>query len=105
MRVDDPADLEPIFERDREVHAYALADLESPIWERSEWHRRGDATVGIVDLGEGVTTVYAVSAADPGGSLALTVDLLDRIPAGTMITGPLGLACLLYTSPSPRDPE
>jgi GNAT superfamily N-acetyltransferase len=90
--VADPAELAELFGRDREVHAYGLADLESPISERSRWFRRGDASVGIIDLGEGITTVYAVSAADPEGSLELTIDLLDRIVPGTMITGPHGLA-------------
>lgn len=89
--VDDPGELAELFGRHPEVHTYGLADLEEPFWGRSEWFRRGDAAVGIVDLGAGVTTVYAVSTADPAGSVALVVELLDHIPAGTMITGPVGL--------------
>lgn len=90
-QVDDPADLVELFGRNRAVHAYGLADLEEPLWGRSRWFRRGDAAAGIVDLGGGVTTVYAVSVADPAGSVALVVDLLDDIPPATMITGPIGL--------------
>ena len=90
--VEDPAELAELFGRDPEVHTYGLADLEPPFWDRSSWFRRGDAAVGIVPLGDDVTTVYAVSSADPAGALALTVDLLDRIPRGTMVTGPVGLA-------------
>jgi len=90
--VDDPTELAELFGQDRSVHPYGLADLDSPIWERSVWFRRGDAAAGIVDLGDGVTTVYAISTADPSGSIALVVELLDRIPAGAMITGPIGLA-------------
>jgi len=90
--IDDPAELAELFGRHRAIHAYGLADLESPFWEASRWFRRGDAAVGIVDLGEGVTTTYAISSADAAGSLVLVAELLDRIPAGTMITGPTGLA-------------
>ena len=90
--VDHPTELAELFGRDRGVHAYGLADLEEPLWGRSRWFRRGDAVAGIVDLGKGISTVYAVSAADPDGSVALVVDLLDEIPPATMITAPLGLA-------------
>ncbi|MFT5201814.1 MAG: GNAT superfamily N-acetyltransferase [Candidatus Aldehydirespiratoraceae bacterium] len=90
--VSEPAELAQLFGRDRAAHAYGLADLESPLWDRSTWFRRDDATAGIVTLGGGITTVYAISLADPAGSLALVVDLLDEIPHGSMITGPVGLA-------------
>jgi GNAT superfamily N-acetyltransferase len=90
--VSEPAELAQLFGRDRAAHAYGLADLESPLWDRSTWFRRDDATAGIVALGDGITTVYAISPADPVGSLSLVVDLLDEIPPGSMITGPVGLA-------------
>lgn len=90
--VPDPSELAELFGRDRPVHAYGLADLEPPFWDRSTWFRRGDAAVGIVPLGADVTTVYAISSADPQGALELVVDLVDRIPDGAMITGPVGLA-------------
>ena len=89
--VSEPGELAALFGRDRAAHAYGLADLESPLWDRSTWFRRDDATVGIVALGDGITTVYAISPADPNGSLALVVELLDEIPDGSMITGPVGL--------------
>lgn len=93
--VDDPDELAALFGRDRAVHAYGLADLDEPYWSASRWYVDGDAAVGIVGLGAQMTTVYAVSTADSGGSLALVVDLLDRIPAGTMITGPVGLGAVV----------
>ena len=91
--VTEPASLAKLFLADRAVHIYGLADLEPPFWEASRWYRRGDAVVGLVSLpdGEG-TVVYAVSTAEPEGTLALVVDLLDEIPAGQLITGPVGLA-------------
>ncbi len=91
--VTDPAPLADHFTRDRAVHIYALADLGPPFWEPSRWYRRGDAVVGVVSLpdGEGAA-VYAVSTIDPSGALELLVDLLDLLPAGQLITAPVGLA-------------
>jgi len=90
--VEDPGELVELFSRDRPAHAYGLADLEPQFWERSRWFRRGDAAVGIVSLSADITTVYAISSADPSGALTLTADLIDVIPPATMITGPVGLA-------------
>lgn len=91
--VGDPAPLAAHYAAERAVHIYALADLEPPFWEPSRWYRRGDAVVGIVSLpdGEGAA-VYAVSTADPDGTLALVVELLDALPPGQLITAPVGLA-------------
>lgn len=86
-----------LYRRDRADHLYALADLAEPHWSRSRWWRRGDAAVGLVDLGTDPTTgvadhvVYAVSTAAPDGSLALLAELAPELPS-CLITGPLGVA-------------
>lgn len=90
--VDDRAELATIFGRRRDVHAYGLADLEGDYWAGGRWFLDGEATVGLVPLGPGQWTVYAITAADERGTLRLVVDVLDEIPDGTMITGPVGLA-------------
>lgn len=73
------------------MHPCGLADLEEPFWSGSRWFRRGDATVGLVVLGE-ERTVYAITAHDEPGTLVLLLELLDEVPDNTMITGPIGLA-------------
>ena len=92
-RVGDPAELVALFARRPEIHIYALGDLDEPFWTSSRWLRRGDAVVGVVPLPESdVTAVYAVSDADPEGTLDLLVDLLAELPVGALVTGPTGLA-------------
>ena len=75
------------------VHIYALADLEEPFWSASQWYRRNQAVVGLVQIpGDEAKTVYAVATRQPNETLALVIDLLPRLPPGTLITGPVGLA-------------
>ncbi len=91
-RVDDRDELARLFLRRPEVHIYGLGDLDEPFWTPSRWLRSGDAVVGIVPLPEStVTAVYAISDADPEGTLDLLVGLLGDLPSGTQITGPVGL--------------
>ena len=89
--VDDPGELATLFERDRHDHIYALADLDEPFWSASTWWRNGDAAMGLVGLPEGQTIVYAVSTADPQGTLALVAELAAEIPP-TLVTGSPGIA-------------
>ncbi len=90
--VDDPAELVAFFGDHPDVHVYALADLEAPYWEPSTWIRRGDAVVGLVRLPDSdAITVYAVSTRDPEATLALLGDTASGLPAGTLVTGPVGL--------------
>lgn len=89
--VDDPDELVDLFSRDTPNHIYALADLEEPFWSASTWWRSGDAALGLVGLPEGQTIVYAVSSADPAGTLALAAELVDEVP-DTLITGVAGIA-------------
>jgi len=91
--VDEPSELAALFERDRHNHIYALADLDEPFWSASTWWRSGDAALGLVGLPGGRTIVYAVSSADPDGTLALAAELNDEIPA-TLITGSTGIAAV-----------
>lgn len=95
--VSDPAELIEHYADRREVHIYALADLEEPYWTPSRWYRRGDAVVGIVSLpdGDGVA-VYAVATTAPAEALDLLVDIAPELPAGQLITGPEGLAETLH---------
>ncbi|MCP3987826.1 MAG: GNAT family N-acetyltransferase [Actinomycetia bacterium] len=75
------------------AHIYALVDLEEPFWSASQWYRRGQAVVGLVQIpGDPVKTLYAVSTRDPEATLSLIIDLLPHLGSGTLITGPLGLA-------------
>ncbi len=89
--VDDPDELAEFFADQPAVHIYALADLDPPYWSGSTWFRRNDAVVGVVRLpdGEGVAT-YAVSTRDPGGTRTLLSEILPSLPAGQLVTAPLG---------------
>jgi GNAT superfamily N-acetyltransferase len=92
VRADD-ANLIALFERDRPVHPYALGDLDlfAPL---STWWLRGDAAIGRLELVPGdPAIVYAVSVADPTG----TLDLLEDLARGPLrppfvATGPIGMA-------------
>jgi ribosomal protein S18 acetylase RimI-like enzyme len=93
-----PEALTELFERDRAVHSYGLADLEEPFWSQGRWFRRGDAAVGVLDLeGAEVAIVYCVSARANDETLALLVDLAESgaLPAHSFLTGPLGVAAAL----------
>lgn len=89
--VDDAEQLAALFRRDKHVHIYGLADLDEPFWSASTWWRNGDAALGLVGLPEGQTIVYAVSSADPQGTLTLAAELVDEVPP-TLITGATGIA-------------
>ncbi len=95
-RITDPAELAAFYGSHRELHIYALADLEEPYWSASTWWRDGDAIVGLVTLpdGEG-DIVYAVSSRDPEGTLRLLGSLVDDLAPGVLLTGPLGLGDML----------
>ena len=94
-RVEDPAELFELFEPHKAVHIYGMADLEEPFWSTSTWYREGDAAVGVIPLPDSeVTAVYAVSSADPVGTLELLDQVMDEIPPGSLMTGPLGIADL-----------
>ena len=94
--VDDPSELSAFFSDSIAAHLYALADLEEPYWTPSTWYRRGDAVVGLVAIpGVPRPTVYAMSTRDPEGTLALLVDLVDALPAGTLVLGAVGLTAAL----------
>ncbi len=91
--VDDPAKLAAFFSEAKAAHVYGLADTEEPFWSASRWFRRDDAVVGLVGLpGSGALTVYAVATRDPMGTLELVGGLVDRLPSGLLLTGPVGLA-------------
>jgi ribosomal protein S18 acetylase RimI-like enzyme len=96
--VTDPDELAGFFGDRPVVHIYALADLDEPFWSGSRWYRRGDAVVGLVGLpdGEGLAG-YAVATRDPDGTLALLAELAPSLPAGLLVTGPVGLADRLGT--------
>ena len=89
---DDPAVLAELFESDREVHLYGLADLEDPFWSASTWYREGSAAVGLVSTGEDWTTGYAMSRSAPSESLRLLGEVHDQLPPGSWVTGPIGMA-------------
>lgn len=91
--VDDPTELADFYADDVAAHVYALVDLEEPFWSGSTWYRRGDAVVGVVAMPSGGgRAVYSVSTRDPAGCLALLAELVPELPAGLLITGPVGLA-------------
>lgn len=89
--VENPEILAALFESDRETHLYGLADLEEPFWSNSTWYRDGEAVVGLVSVGEEWMTVYAMSRVAPQMTLGLLSRVQDKVPAGTSVTGPLGL--------------
>jgi ribosomal protein S18 acetylase RimI-like enzyme len=92
-----PEPLLALFGADPAVHPYGLADV-AQLWEVSRWWRRGEAAVGLLELpGSPQPVVYAVSARDPVGTLALLADLdtAGQLPASLVVTGPAGTAALL----------
>lgn len=100
----DQAGLLALYERDREVHPYGIADLVQ-LWDRSHWWRDDDAAVGLLDLpGSPVPVVYAVAARSPARTLDLLADLsahgwlTDRF----VVTGPPGLTDRLAAAWQPR---
>lgn len=97
----DPADLLELFGRDRAAHVYGLADVQQ-LWTTSTWWRVGDAAVGLLDLPGPTPVVYAVSTADPDGTLDLLARLADVLPDHLVITGPTGLATRLADRFQPR---
>jgi ribosomal protein S18 acetylase RimI-like enzyme len=93
--VSDPAPIRELYERDRPVHPYGLADLVQ-FWDVSRWWRDGDAAVGILDLpGSPVPVVYAVTARAVAASLDLLAALVPVLPDHFVITGPPGLTARL----------
>lgn len=84
--------LAALFQRNFEAHAYGLADLEEPYWSASRWWRRGDAALGAIDIGDDGEVVYAVSPADPAGTLDLLAEVSDQLPERWVATGPIGMA-------------
>ena len=89
--VTDPDELVELYSRDPHLHIYALADLEEPYWSQSTWWRDGDAVVGPVGLRGGGQVVYAVSSADPAGTLKLVETIQAQIGPG-LVTGVKGIA-------------
>ncbi len=97
--VDRPSGLADLFQRDAGNHLYALGDLDEPCWSASTWWRRGDAAVGLVAIDPSVPlyTVYAVSSADPAGSLALLAGVAAGLPP-CWVTGPVGCSAALASA-------
>ena len=94
--VTDPQELMTFSANDRGAHLYSLVDLEEPFWSVSRWFRRGDAVVGVVATpSDGVITATGVSTRDPAGSLVLLGEVAAHLPAGLMLTGPIGLGAEL----------
>ncbi len=89
--VDNPNELEAVFADDRETHVYGLADLEEPYWSHSRWFRAGPAVVGVVSTGTAWQTLYAMSRTAPQETLDLLASVQADIPAGTWVTGPMGM--------------
>ena len=52
---------------------------------------------------EGDTVTFLIEVDNNGAAQATNVTLTDLLPAGLTATANNGVACLLYTSPSPRD--
>lgn len=90
---DDADELATFFSDRVAAHIYALADLGEPFWSGSRWYRRGDGVVGLIGLpsGEGLAC-YAVATRDVPATLALLADLAPDLPAGLLITAPIGVA-------------
>lgn len=90
--VDDPDTIADVFERDRAVHLYGLADLDEPYWSSGRWWRAGEAVVGALHLPEAPNpVVYAVSARAADATLDLLERLVGELPDRFVITGPTGL--------------
>lgn len=87
----DPAELADLFEADRETHLYGLADLEEPYWSASTWYLQGVAALGVVSVGGEWVTGYAMSRVAPEETLKLFARVSADLPAGTWVTGPVGL--------------
>ena len=88
-----PERLIALYRRDAGVHPYALADLDL-YWDVSTWWMDGDTAVGLMRLPSTTTPIaYAVSSADPTGTLRLIRHLIDggHLPDRFVITGPDGL--------------
>jgi RimJ/RimL family protein N-acetyltransferase len=86
-----------VYEQDRAVHPYGIADLVQ-LWDRSRWWRADDAVVGLLDLpGSPVPVVYAIAARAPARTLQVLAELVaDRaLPDRFVITGPRGLTAHL----------
>jgi len=91
----NPDALFRLFERDRAVHPYGLADLEEPFWSASRWFRHREAAVGVIELpASPVAIVYAVSATAPAATSALLGELAHatELPRHCFVTGPVGMA-------------
>lgn len=100
----DHAGLLALYERDREVHPYGIADL-AQLWDRSRWWRDDDAAIGLLDLpGSPVPVVYAVAARSPARTLDLLADLAAHgwLPDRFVVTGPRGLTVRLAAAWQPR---
>jgi RimJ/RimL family protein N-acetyltransferase len=100
----DRAALLAVYERDRAVHPYGIADLVQ-LWDRSRWWRRDQAVVGLLDLpGSPVPVVYAIAARAPARTLQVLAELVkDRaLPDRFVITGPRGLTAHLAPMLRPR---
>ena len=94
--VADPAELAALFERHRGCHLYGLGDLAEPLWSGATWWRRGDAVVGVVPLpASDEVAFYAISPAAPAATTALLVELHDRVPAGAVGSGEIGVVAAL----------
>lgn len=98
VRIENPAELEFMFGDDRETHIYGLADLEEPYWSNSSWYRNGDAVVGLVSVGDDWMAGYAMSRVAPDATLDLLATLTPEMPAGTWVTGPMGMYERIRTS-------
>ncbi|MFP4312574.1 MAG: GNAT family N-acetyltransferase [Nitriliruptoraceae bacterium] len=86
-----------VYERDREVHPYGIADLVQ-LWGRSRWWRTGSTVIGLLDLpGSPLPVVYAIAARAPKRTLAGLAALVHAgsLPDRFVITGPRGLASAL----------
>lgn len=101
--VSDSEEIADLFETAPHTHLYGLADLDEPFWSRSDWYRRGDAVVGVVGLGDGFTTGYAMTAGRPAATLDLLASVQSAIPSRSPVVGTLGMSARL-TSVRPHSP-
>jgi ribosomal protein S18 acetylase RimI-like enzyme len=91
-RVEDLDAIAKVFDADRETHIYGLADLDEPFRSHSIWFEKNGALVGVISTGGDWVAGYAMSQVDPTGTLNLLLTVQKGLPAGTWVTGPLGLA-------------